>query len=77
MLRFFRRKKLPFWTQLVESLPVILGIVLIWRGFWHVLDLVDAYVFGGNTVWTAFGGIALGILILYLPDRSLDEIKKL
>ncbi|MBI1999437.1 MAG: hypothetical protein HYS74_02170 [Parcubacteria group bacterium] len=28
-------------------------------------------------IWTALGGIIAGLLLLYLPDKDLDEIEKL
>lgn len=34
-------------------------------------------VFGGSHAWTALGGIIIGFLILYLPDKDLKEIEKL
>jgi len=60
-----------------KNLIVVLGVVLIWRGIWHILDQVDERIFGGNTLITAVGGIVLGLLLLYLPDKDLKEIEKL
>jgi hypothetical protein len=34
-------------------------------------------IFGGQHVYTALGGIALGFAILYPPDKDLKEIEKL
>jgi hypothetical protein len=42
-----------------------------------VLDLLDVMVFGGNHLWSGIVGIALGILILYIPDKDLKELEKL
>lgn len=42
-----------------------------------MLDGVDIWLFGGSHAWTALGGIFLGLLVLYLPDRDLKEISKL
>lgn len=55
----------------------MLGLVLMWRGTWYVLDGIDIWIFKGSHVWTALLGIFLGILILYLPDKDLNEINKL
>ncbi|HBB56948.1 TPA: hypothetical protein DEW47_02680 [Patescibacteria group bacterium] len=60
-----------------QSLSTVIGLVLIWRGVWYLLDGVDSLFLGGNHLWTAFGGIIAGLLVLYLPDKNLDEIKKL
>ena len=64
-------------SYFASSLATVLGIVLIWRGIWFVLDLLDTYLFGQSHIVTAIGGIILGFLILYLPDRELQELRKL
>jgi hypothetical protein len=61
----------------IRTLSIIIGLVLIWRGIWHVVDYLDIVVFDNNKLWTALGGIILGILMLYIPDRDLKEIEKL
>ncbi|HBU09818.1 MAG TPA: hypothetical protein DEB30_03415, partial [Candidatus Peribacter riflensis] len=60
-----------------KNIFVVVGLVLIWRGIWYVLDSIDMAIFGGSHVFTALGGIALGLAILYLPDKDLKEIEKL
>lgn len=60
-----------------HSLSIVVGLVLIWRGFWLLLDKVDTVLFGGSHQVTALLGIVLGFLILYLPDKDLKEIEKL
>lgn len=60
-----------------ESLAIVVGLVLIWRGIWYVLDAADRIFFNNNHEWTALVGIALGLLILWLPDRDLKELRKL
>lgn len=63
--------------KLGKSLPIVIGIVLIWRGTWYVLDHLDLLLFGGNHLWTALAGIVLGLVIIYLPDQDFKEIEKL
>jgi len=60
-----------------KNMAVVIGLVLIWRGIWHVLDEIDIVYFGGDYFWTAIGGLVVGLLILYLPDHDLKEIQKL
>ena len=60
-----------------HSLSIVVGLVLIWRGVWFLLDSVDIFLLGGSHEFTALGGIILGLLILYLPDRDLKELEKL
>ncbi len=61
-----------------KNFGTIVGIVLIWRGVWHVLDKIDIFIIGDEThLITAVLGIIFGFLILYLPDHDLKEIEKL
>jgi hypothetical protein len=62
---------------LAKNLGIIVGIVLIWRGIWIVLDAIDLYLFGKSPLYIGVLGIIVGFLILYLPDRDLKEIEKL
>ncbi|MGI6103566.1 MAG: hypothetical protein ACOYBJ_03020 [Patescibacteria group bacterium] len=59
-----------------KSLRSVIGVVIIWRGIWYVLDALDLIMFGGSHFWTAVVGIVLGLLILYVPDGDLDELSK-
>jgi len=62
---------------LAKNISIVVGIVLVWRGIWYVLDEFDKLVFGGSHAWTALVGIIVGLIILYLPDKDLKEIEKL
>ena len=64
-------------SYLAKNISVVIGLVLIWRGIWYVLDGLDIILFGGSHTWTAIGGVIVGLLILYLPDKDLKEIEKL
>ncbi|MBY0309682.1 hypothetical protein K2Q16_00865 [Patescibacteria group bacterium] len=64
-------------SYLAKNLGIIVGIVLIWRGIWIVLDAIDIYFFGESPLYIGVLGIIAGFLILYLPDRDLKEIEKL
>jgi len=72
---FIKRKNLPVYF--LSNLLTIVGIVLVWRGVWYVLDELDKIFFGSSHLWTAVGGILLGLLVLYWPDKNLKEIEKL
>ncbi len=63
--------------ELTYNLLTVLGIVLVWRGVWYILDKVDLWLFGGSHFWTAVVGFVLGLIILYLPDKDLKEITKM
>jgi ABC-type dipeptide/oligopeptide/nickel transport system permease component len=74
MKRFRATLSLRYFAH---NLSIVVGLVLIWRGVWYVLDWIDVALFGGNHTWTAIVGIVLGLLVLYLPDGDLKEIGKL
>ena len=60
-----------------KNISVAIGIILIWRGTWIVLDLFDKVIFGGNHIITAILGIIMGIAILYLPEKNLKALERL
>lgn len=60
-----------------KNLGIVIGLVLIWRGVWYVLDGLDILFFGSSHAWTAILGIIAGLLLLYIPDHDLKEISKL
>lgn len=60
-----------------KNLSVVIGLVLIWRGIWYVMDEFDMLVFDGAHIYTAIGGIIVGLAVLYIPDGDLKEIEKL
>jgi len=60
-----------------KNISVAIGIILIWRGVWIVLDLIDRWIFDGNHIITATMGIVMGIVILYLPERNLKALEGL
>lgn len=62
---------------LARNLSIVIGLVLIWRGIWYVLDAIDYWLFGGYHFWTGVLGVIVGTIILYLPDKDLKEIEKL
>jgi membrane associated rhomboid family serine protease len=61
-------------SYFAKNLVTIVGVILIWRGVWYLLDEVDKWLFGGIRIITAIGGIIVGLLLLFLPDKNLKEI---
>lgn len=71
----FSKKRHPV-TLLFENMTAVIGVVLIWRGIWYLLDQLDVILFGGSAAWTAIGGIIVGMLLLYIPDKNFKELEK-
>ncbi len=70
-----KKKSLVFYF--IKNLNIVIGVVLIWRGIWRILDGVDIFIFNGNGAYTALGGIVVGLAMLYLPDKDLKELEKI
>ena len=64
-------------SYLAKNISIVVGLVLIWRVIWYVLDGLDMWLFGGNHTWTGLAGVIIGLIILYIPDKDLKEIQKL
>lgn len=60
-----------------KNISIAIGIILIWRGIWVLLDLLDYLLFGGGHIITAVVGIIIGILILYIPEHDLKALERL
>ena len=60
-----------------KNIAIVLGIVLVWRGIWELLDMADLFFCQGNHFYTAIVGIIVGLAILYFPDKDLKELEKL
>ncbi len=60
-----------------KNISVAIGIIIIWRGVWIILDMIDGLIFGGNHIVTAILGIIIGIIILYIPDKNLKALERL
>lgn len=67
------KKQNPLHKNLHHASKV-LGVVLVWRGVWVLLDLLDQTLFGGIHVWSAIVGIIFGVIVLYVPDKKIEEI---
>ncbi len=54
-----------------SMLLIAIAVILIWRGVWNLLD---EYLLPDNFIASNVLGIAIGLLILYLPDRDIKEL---
>jgi hypothetical protein len=57
-----------------ESIMMIIGAILIWRGVWILLDMFDNRFFGGTHVWSSVAGILIGVILVYFADRDLEDV---
>ena len=55
----------------IKNLIIVIGVVAVWRGVW---DLLDAYFLPGNRLLSNILSIALGMILLYLPDGSFHQL---
>jgi hypothetical protein len=69
------RIKIP--TKIKEAIITVIGVVLVWRGIWLILDAIDAFFFGGNHFLTGVTGVAAGFALLYYLDNDLEELRVL
>jgi len=77
IFNYMKSNKILTFSYLARNISIVLGLVLIWRGIWYVLDGFDLALFGGNHMLSAIAGIIIGLIILYIPDKDLKEIGKL
>lgn len=64
-------------AHLSKNISIALGIILVWRGVWVLLDLLDQWLFGGNHAITAVIAVFVGIAILYIPDKDFKALERL
>jgi uncharacterized membrane protein YuzA (DUF378 family) len=60
-----------------KSIVGVVAVVLVWRGIWIFLDIVDREIFGGSHFWTAILGVIVGFTLLYIMDDDLKEFERL
>lgn len=63
-------------SYFIHNLNIVIGLVLIWRGIWHILDTLEAAT-GIDKGLAAAAGVVIGLILLYAPDHDLKELQKL
>ncbi len=56
-----------------NAIVIVLGIIMLWRGVW---GLLDQFLFPGSPTLSSLISIGLGVLVLYIDDFSLDNLKR-
>lgn len=64
-------------SYFIRNINVVIGLVLVWRGIWHGLDILETAIGMEQTLLAAIAGIVLGLILLYAPDHDLKELQKL
>lgn len=55
----------------IPNLVMCVGVVLVWRGVW---SLVDMYFYPDFPLVSNILSILLGVFIIYLPDNSFTQL---
>jgi len=50
---------------------VVIGVVMVWRGIWNLLDM---YVVPNQPILSNLISIGVGLFLLYLPDKDINEL---
>lgn len=64
-------------SYFIRNINVVIGLVLVWRGIWHGLDIIEKMIGVDHTLLAAAAGLVLGLILLYAPDHDLKELQKL
>ena len=60
-----------------KNIVVAIGLILVWRGVWIMLDLIDKWLFGSSHIVTATIGIIVGLALIYFPEKNLKTLERL
>lgn len=71
------QEDIPKPSYFIRNINVVIGLVLVWRGIWHGLDILEAMIGIDHTLLAAAAGFLLGLILLYAPDHDLKELEKL
>ena len=71
-MRIARKEKnsLDRWKQMIEAFIVAAGIILFWRGVWH---LADVFVFPHDYTLSAWVSLIVGGLMLVLTKNFVKQ----
>lgn len=59
------------YKDLIRVISVAVGIIMFWRGIWGLLDY---YLLPDNPPLSFGISLVIGLVILYVDDRSLDSL---
>lgn len=56
-----------------NAIVIIFAIIMLWRGTW---GLLDTYFFPGSPTLSYIVSMVIGVLILYLDNFSIQNLKR-
>lgn len=65
-------KKLKYTHPNLYVMLIVVGVVAVWRGLWGLMDM---YLFPSDPEVSFLVSLALGLLLLWLNDFRLDELR--
>lgn len=68
---YLRAKKIRRKTATINIVLTTLGVVMIWRSLW---GLMDHYLFPQNPLISYIISLALWLFILFVDNEELDEL---
>ena len=74
---FYMKENTSNSSYFIRNINIVIGLVLVWRGIWHGLDILEAMIGIDHTLLAAGIGFVIGIALLYAPDHDLKELQKL
>ena len=72
-----KRPSIKIPKKIKEAIITVVGVVLVWRGIWLMLDAIDTWFFGGSHFATGVMGFLAGFWLLYYLDNDLEELRVL
>lgn len=72
-MKFFNlfKKKETFSHHFVTVLLTAIAVVFFWRGIW---GLTDTFLFPENATLSYMVSIFVGLVILYVDDKRINEL---
>lgn len=61
----------PKYNSALRTFTIITGIILIWRGFWSLADIL---LFPENPLASAVTSLAIGTAILFMATQSFEDL---
>jgi len=71
MPRLRKKFDLNLSPHFIPTLITAIGVVMVWRGVWFLLDL---YLFPNQPTLSGLTSLVIGLAILYLPNGRINNL---